>query len=220
MKSQYKYIDTRRINEKGLQQEFFKKGLLVLVKIERIYLMILTSKRLYFRELDKEDYNYYCSVFSNEQVMKYAFFDCMRDEKELHKGFSEAIELNQAEYSRREYDFAVFIEDGRKFIGTSLILISYRGNIQLNGEIGYFLLPEYWGKGYATEVARTMAQYCFENLNLHRVTASCNINNPNSEHVMKKLGMKKEGEFRKARYKDGHWDNELRYSILKEEWKY
>lgn len=36
---------------------------------------------------------------------------------------------------------------------------------------------------------------------------------------MQKAGMTKEGEFHKVRYKKGHWDNEMNYSILVEEWE-
>jgi ribosomal-protein-alanine N-acetyltransferase len=36
---------------------------------------------------------------------------------------------------------------------------------------------------------------------------------------MIKTGMTKEGEARKVRFKAGHWDNELQYSILIEDWK-
>jgi Acetyltransferases, including N-acetylases of ribosomal proteins len=182
--------------------------------------MVLTSNRLIFREFEVADYNYYCSIFSNEQVMKYAYYDCMRNNEELFRGFSEVIDLNKVKHNRREYDFAVFRKDDNIFIGTALILVSYRGDIPLNGEIGYFLIPDFWGMGYATEIANAMTGYCFEKLNLHRVIASCNVNNPNSEKIMKKIGMQKEGEFRKARFKDGHWDNELKYGILKEEWKH
>jgi ribosomal-protein-alanine N-acetyltransferase len=181
--------------------------------------MVLSSQRLIFREFKEDDYNNYCAVFSNEVVMKYAYYDCMRSKEELDRGFSEVIEQNKVKHNRREYDFAVFTKEDNTFIGTALILVSYRGNIPLNGEIGYFLMPDYWGRGYATEIASAMTECCFNELNLHRVIASCNVNNPNSEKVMKKIGMQKEGEFRKARYKDGHWDNELRYCILKEEWK-
>lgn len=181
--------------------------------------MVLSSQRLIFREFKEDDYNNYCAVFSNEAVMKYAYYDCMRSKEELDRGFSEVIEQNKVKHNRREYDFAVFTKEDNIFIGTALILVSYRGNIPLNGEIGYFLLPDYWARGYATEIASAMTEYCFNELNLHRVIASCNANNPNSEKVMKKIGMQKEGEFRKARFKDGHWDNELKYCILKEEWK-
>jgi hypothetical protein len=36
---------------------------------------------------------------------------------------------------------------------------------------------------------------------------------------MQKAGMVKEGEFRKARFKNGGWDDECHYGILKEEWQ-
>lgn len=87
------------------------------------------------------------------------------------------------------------------------------------GEIGYFLLPSFWGNGFATEIANTLIKMCFRQINLHRIVASCNANNLQSEKIMKKVGMIKEGEFRKARFKNGQWDNEMRYSILIDEWK-
>ncbi|TCL75195.1 hypothetical protein EDC14_1003127 [Hydrogenispora ethanolica] len=60
---------------------------------------------------------------------------------------------------------------------------------------------------------------CFIQLGLHRVTARCNARNLSSERVMQKAGMVKEGEFRKARFKNGGWDDECHYGILKEEWQ-
>lgn len=151
--------------------------------------------------------------------MRYAWFDCMKEEKELLKGFSEMLEFNESKEYRKEYDFAVFSAEDNSFIGSGLVMVSYRGTIPLCGEIGYFLLPQYWGRGYATEIARAMTNFCFDSLKFHKAVASCNANNHNSEKVMKKLGMKKEGEFRKARFKSGNWDDELRYGILKEEWE-
>lgn len=171
----------------------------------------------FYREYTKDDLDLYSSIFSNEQVMKYAWFDCMNTEAQLIKGFDELLELNKAESARKEYDFAVFSADGKRFIGSCLILMSYRGDIALSGEIGYFILPENWGKGYATEIAKTLTDFCFNKLKLHRVVASCNANNKNSENVMIKTGMQKEGVFRKARYKNSNWDDEIRYAILKDE---
>jgi len=64
-----------------------------------------------------------------------------------------------------------------------------------------------------------MIAFGFEDIGLHRVYARCNANNTSSEHIMIKAGMKKEGEFRKVRYKYGAWDDELQYSMLIEDWK-
>lgn len=180
--------------------------------------MEFKSNRLFFREFNIEDYELYCSIFSNEQVMRYAWIDCMENEEELSGAFAEMIKNNIIGEGRKEYYFSVYSSEDGRYLGIALVMVSFRGKLALSGEIGYFLLPEFWGKGYATEIAGKMIEFCFEHLKLHRVIASCNSNNYKSENIMKKLGMQKEGEFRKARYKNGSWDNELKYGILKDEW--
>jgi ribosomal-protein-alanine N-acetyltransferase len=79
-------------------------------------------------------------------------------------------------------------------------------------------MPEFWGMGYATELAGTMANFGFRHLKLHKVCARCNANNLKSEKIMQKLGMTREGYLRKVRYKHGSWDDEKVYGILREEW--
>lgn len=85
-------------------------------------------------------------------------------------------------------------------------------------EIGYFLLKDFWGKGYAAEIAARLIDYCFEELKLHKVYASCNASNIQSEKVMFKSGMIKEGVLRKQRFKNSQWRDEIRYSIIVDEW--
>ena len=84
-------------------------------------------------------------------------------------------------------------------------------------EIGYLLHRDNWGKGYATELARALVDLCFSGIGLHKVIATCNAGNKASEHVMQKLGMVREGFFRQMRWKNGRWDDELRYSLLRED---
>lgn len=48
---------------------------------------------------------------------------------------------------------------------------------------------------------------------------SCSGNNRASENIMKKLGMQKEGILRMVRYKDGRWDDEIKYGLLRKEWE-
>ncbi len=181
--------------------------------------MEFKSERLYFREFEPHDYDKYASVFSNDLVMKYAYMDKIDDENEMTSSFSKVIENTRITGKRDAYEFAVFLSANGDFIGWSCILVNYHFSRIKFGEIGYFLLPDHWGKGYATEIAKTLTEVCFTELHMHKVAASCNVNNPRSENVMKKIGMIKEAELRKERYKNGHWDNELRYGILLEEWE-
>jgi ribosomal-protein-alanine N-acetyltransferase len=181
--------------------------------------MYFNSERLTFKEFQEQDFPLFYSVFSNEQIMKYALNDRYCSEDESVAYFSEILMNNSALENRRAYEFAVYLSSDNTFIGFADIEKHYQGSIPVNGEIGYFLLPEFWGYGYATEIARKLIDICFSFINLHKVVARCNANNFHSERVMKKAGMTKEGEFRKARFKNGQWDNELHYGILIEEWR-
>ena len=181
--------------------------------------MRLKSERLSFREFDANDYTSFSSVFSNESVMKYAYMNKIDDEEEMISYFNKVIDNTKGNGKLSSCEFAVFLTSTDDFIGFADIIINYHLSNSMYGEIGYFLLPGYWGKGYATEIANTLLNICFTKLQMYKVVASCSHQNSKSENIMKKIGMVKEGQFRKVRYKNGGWDDELRYSILLEEWK-
>ncbi|MEX6505139.1 GNAT family N-acetyltransferase [Jiella sp. M17.18] len=56
-------------------------------------------------------------------------------------------------------------------------------------ELGWRLLPEYWGRGYATEGALASAAACFETLGVQEVVAQCVVTNEASQAVMRRIGM-------------------------------
>lgn len=194
--------------------------------------MIYKSERLIFREFTEADFKLYYLLFSNEQVMKYAWMDRFCCEEDGMQYFKKTLENNITIDNRPAYEFAVFLHTDNptntslsnevkeaKFVGFAAVEIHKQNLFGGWGEIGYFLLPEFWGLGYASEIANKLIEISFKQLKLHRVDASCNYNNLKSERIMKKVGMVREGELRKVRFKDGRWDNELRYSILIDEWK-
>lgn len=56
-------------------------------------------------------------------------------------------------------------------------------------ELDYFLLPAAWGRGYATEAARVLADYAFSTLGLTSLVAIIDPHNAPSVRVAQKLGM-------------------------------
>lgn len=56
-------------------------------------------------------------------------------------------------------------------------------------EIGYWLAPDYWGKGLATEAAQAVLRYGFGRLGLLRIVAVAHPENQASIRVLEKLGM-------------------------------
>jgi Acetyltransferases, including N-acetylases of ribosomal proteins len=177
------------------------------------------SERLLFREFTKDDFDLIYSLFSDEHVMRYAYKDKFDTAADLMPYFSSILENTDKKEDRKSYEFAVFLKENGSFVGFADIEIRNKNALGGYGEIGYFLAPEAWGAGFATEIAKTLVGIGFRDLQLHRVYATCNANNLRSEMVMKKCGMTKEGESRKVRFKNNRWENEHLYSILVEEWK-
>ena len=88
-----------------------------------------------------------------------------------------------------------------------------------HAELGYWVGVPYWGQGYATEAAREVLRYGFEDLGLHRIFASHFKHNPASGRILVKLGMRNEGCQREHLRKwDQFVDSEL-YGILRREWE-
>jgi RimJ/RimL family protein N-acetyltransferase len=56
-------------------------------------------------------------------------------------------------------------------------------------EIGYSVVPEYQGRGFATEATRAMIRWAFSNEAVETVTASCLNDNAPSIRVLQKAGM-------------------------------
>ena len=56
-------------------------------------------------------------------------------------------------------------------------------------EVGYGFMPEYWGRGLATEVARACVRVGFERLGVETLVAITTPENLASQHVMRKAGL-------------------------------
>ena len=60
-------------------------------------------------------------------------------------------------------------------------------------EFGYWLTPDAWGRGYATEAGRAMVSAARYTLGLRRLKAGHFVDNPASGRVLTKLGFRPTG---------------------------
>jgi len=86
-------------------------------------------------------------------------------------------------------------------------------------EIGYWIAPDRWNNGYATEATRRILDFGFESLSLHRIEARRFERNVASGKVLLKAGMQQEGIERDWAMKWDRFENSVVYSILESEWR-
>lgn len=156
--------------------------------------MQLETNRLIMRPFEETDAEGLFLLDSNPEVMKYVG-GVVSTEIEQSR---QMIEFIQNQYKENGVGRLAVIEK------SSNILIGWSGlkylTKEINGmknvyELGYRFLPEYWGKGYATETAIAALNYAFNEIKTDIVYAMAVTENAGSNHVLRKLGFEELGTF-------------------------
>ena len=126
---------------------------------------------------------------------------------------------NYIRYLIRQYrnaspgTFAIALRDSGKVIGTIGFMWVHMDN--RSAEVGYSLSRKYWNQGYMTEALQAIVDFGFTRLNLNRIEAQHECDNPASGHVMLHAGMKHEGTLRQRIYNKGRFVDVDLYAIVR-----
>lgn len=107
-------------------------------------------------------------------------------------------------------------ENKDKIIGT--VGLTYINFLYRTAEFSITLGDrEYRGKGYGSDMLKTIMKYGFNDLNLNRIWCEVYSNNAAIE-IYEKVGFVKEGTLRQNVFKDGEYLDSTILSILKDEY--
>lgn len=87
------------------------------------------------------------------------------------------------------------------------------------GALGYSLTKEHWGRGLTVEAALAVIDWGFGERGLAKVYAVADARNGQSQRVMEKLGMTREGKLRGHQMLRGERIDDVYYGLLREEWE-
>jgi RimJ/RimL family protein N-acetyltransferase len=136
----------------------------------------------------KEDRERLVSLTTDAEVMRYVGDGVLSREaaeRQFERVFTHV-------YEPRAFDlWAIWTKEGA-YVGHAEIKPRKDAD---DFEIIYLLAREHWGRGYATEIARRLIRYGFEELGLARVTATIDAANKPSIRIVEKLGMRYDGEY-------------------------
>jgi len=181
------------------------------------YPIVFLTKRTIVREHTATDAKSLYRLLSNPVAMTYIQDLYVSNVEGACENLNFAIQAI-SQCPRKHFFWAILEKESKNYIGEfgfTVIQASEKGNVL---EMGYFILPEYWGKGITSEVACEGVHYAFTHLNVHKITTGCVKANTASEAIMIKLNMKKEGELRSHYYHDGRWLERVIYGLTCEEY--
>jgi RimJ/RimL family protein N-acetyltransferase len=168
---------------------------------------IFTSDRLGFRNWSLSDIEKMHEINSDPKVME--FFPSIPTKEQT----TEFIKRMTKQFKDKGFCyFAVDKLENNEFIGfIGLSEQTYETDFTPCIDIGWRIKSSEWNKGFATEGAKKCLDYAFETLKLKEVYSVAPKINLKSEHIMIKIGMKKQYEFEHPLLKD---HNELETCIL------
>lgn len=145
--------------------------------------LILETDRIILRPFTMDDAEGVLEFSSNPETQKHTGDITRTTIEEVENIITNVWHSDYAKYGYGR--FAVVHKKDNKIIGFSGI--KYLPEIDAT-DLGYRFLPEYWGKGIATETSIAILKYAFEVHNLKEVIAFVETENPASSAVLKKLG--------------------------------
>lgn len=108
------------------------------------------------------------------------------------------------------------IVNGERVVGAISLTVNLQ---QLMAVLHYGLARSHWGQGLMVEAASALVSWAFETYGLAKVYSNADVRNRQSWRVMEKLGMTREGLFRKHRRIKGEQVDDVYYRLLHEEWE-
>ena len=159
----------------------------------------LQTTRLKLRQITEADLENVYSGLSNPDVIKYYGVNY----NSLEATWEQLEWYAELERTRTGIWWAIISAEDNSFCGA----IGYNNlsREHKKAELGFWLLPKYWGKGYVQEALEVVLEYAFQKLHLHRIEAFVETENISSQNTLQKCHFQKEGVLRDSEIKNGRF---------------
>lgn len=173
---------------------------------------LLKTGRLLLRKQELKDAANLQQLRSNEQVMTYMDSDRHHDVRTSETFIARNLDSYQ---NKNGFFWVITAAETGSYLGDIILRKIDRTNAR--AEIGYTLMPEFWGRGYMKEAMRAVITFGFNDLQLHSIEANINPSNETSRALLIKTGFVKEAYFRENYFYNGKFlDTEI-YSLLEKD---
>ncbi|HEM6116115.1 GNAT family protein [Streptococcus pluranimalium] len=184
-------------------------------KLEKNGLPILETKRLYLRERTVADAEAVFAYASLPEVTWPAGFPPVKTVEDEVYYLEQVLPKRNADQDLPA-GYGICLKGTDNVIGSVDFNYRYADDVL---EMGYVLHPDYWQQGIMTEACQAFLEAGFTRLNLHKIEISCFDYNQASRKLAEKLGFALEATVRDRKDAQGNRCADLRYGLLRSEWK-
>lgn len=151
---------------------------------------LLETERLIVKLTSLDNFETIYRLHSDPEVMRYVGQGAKtRDESR------ESIEKIIRHQEKHGFSFGDVYEKGTDlYVGRAGLIYLEMNDSQPDIEVGYVLHQAFWGKGYATELAKGFLEWGFKQLSVDKLVAVIRPQNDPSRHVLEKCGMRYVGK--------------------------
>jgi ribosomal-protein-alanine N-acetyltransferase len=148
-------------------------------------MIVLESERLLFRDHEPADLDAFCAMEADPEVRRYVG-GAPRTREAAEAKFPRGIRTE----SDRLRMWATVYKPDDCYIGRCGVYPHFgpSGPIPGEGALGFYLARAYWGRGLATEAARALVNFGFNELGLCKIVTAVQVGNVASVRVLEKLG--------------------------------
>ena len=168
---------------------------------------ILETERMILRDFSMDDLPDYAKLDSDPEVMKYINNGIIKSFEEIRQDL-----IRIMKYSTENSGFGLWAaieKEQKKFIGWFCLKhLDKTDEI----EVGYRLIREFWGKGFASEGAEALVKHGFYKLKLTEIVGVADPDNRASIKVLEKAGLK----FKKYAF---YYNSEVAYFSIRKKSK-
>ncbi len=176
------------------------------------HLPVIKTERLILRPVRMTDAQDLYEYSRDPEVARHVLWDAHRS---IHQTRAYIRFLLRQYRSAAPGTFVIALRDTDKVIGTIGFMWLQQEN--RSAEVGYSLSRAYWNRGIMSEALRAVIEFGFVKLNLNRIEAQHESDNPASGRVMHNAGMRYEGTLRQRIYNKGRYADVELYAILRQD---
>lgn len=167
--------------------------------------MEFKTNKILLRAIDNSDLEHVFLGLSHPEVIKHygVSFCTLEDTK---------VQMKWFEHTKQDW-FAICSPDDKIFYGA--VGLNDICQVHKKAEIGLWLLPEFWGRGFMQAAMTIISNYGFDCLGLHRIEGFVSSENDKCIRAMSKLDFELEGTMRDCEIKNNEYVSVSIFSKIK-----